>query len=299
MLEHKDNVIGIFRFDPVKDSIGIGSGTSEWGVVAISRCERPIIDKRTGEETDLCIKFTYKRKNQIVMKMEPIEGVCDVVSTGKLKLGTLCLKYTIMKRYAPVLIADIKRLPRNDIIRIVKDILQGFDNLKKIGYTHTDVTVENIMHDKEADRYVIIDIDSIVRFTPVLHFQHTAHFVKTVTTLSVGWRPERSLFISSDFINYFFTEDDVPEEVYRRCYESCHEYIRETFKNETMLIFLNDHRHGNTPQIMDFKLKIIGTPFDDLDMENLRERAPEGFYIPDNSTRYNLMERLLSKKVLS
>jgi serine/threonine protein kinase len=299
MISHRDRVLGVFRFNPSQEILGFGNESNKWGVVSIVSCEKPVIDPKTGKEVPLCVKITSKRRNKVINYLTPTEDVCNVISIGKINIESKPWKYAIMKKYKAITSGEIKTLGRELVVQIIKDVVQGMENLKKLGYTHNDLDLSNVMYDEDADKYVIIDIDSLVAFAPVPHVTHLQNFIESVLSISLGTRPDRSLFVTPEFIDYLFHDTEVPEEVHRRCYHSHPPLVQKAYEVKTLSFFLNDRRHAETPQVMDFKLKIIGTPFDELDVESLRGQAPDGFYIPDNSTRYNLMERLLSKKVLS
>jgi hypothetical protein len=293
MIEYKDSRIGLFKFSPEEGSLGAGAETNSWGVVSIDECKTPVIDPLTGKELQLCIKFTQKVRTRAVMNLPPMEGVCAILSTGRFKHQGNILRYTIMKRYSPIHKDFIATATTKDIINFIGDVLRGLNSLREFGYTHSDLHVNNIMYDEDLGRYVIIDIDSLTSYTPLLNHITSLHFIKRILTIRGTWRSYRALFIHRDFLEHMITPDEIPSDEYRRCYESQDIFIRKFFGRETMNALLNDHRHEDTPEVIEYRLKLSKLSFEELpDVDRLREDSPAGFYLPGGATKYTLLRKL-------
>lgn len=298
----RDTVIGLFQLDPKEDLIGTGAHSKKYGVVSVKNCERPVVDPVTGDIIPLCVKITERNHNRIITRLssvdlyEKIPGVCRVVSTGKIrKLDGQLWWYTIMKHYRTIDKNYIRKATRETIVNIIQDVAQTMNHLKSIGYTHSDLFIRNIALENETNAAVIIDVDSLTRYTPFTHNSNFSGFVQQLMTLSgcenlSSLINRRSLFISPDSVDFFLSEEPLDKNFAHRYYDGLSASGKKHFSEVIMRKLLNHPLHADTQEVLTYKLALSKTPFDEIDLDVLRHKSPDGFYVPPGANKHTLPE---------
>jgi hypothetical protein len=290
MIEHTDQVIGTFKFDPSGDLLGKGAETGDWGVY-------PILSSSFDSTIPLCVKITKELRNKIVINLpttykdSPPGGLCRVISAGRIKLNDVRHRYTIMKRYKMISLGD----DRNELFQLIEGVASALINLRAIGYTHSDLHMANVALDEDTGEIVLLDVDSLISYTPHTCNSFFERFVKKIlrcrSMADVLERANRNpLFVTPEMIHHVLHDTPMDDDSSRLRYEEADPLTKKNYEDNLIRKLVNHPKHSSG--VTDYKLKIASIPFSDLDMDLIRQEAPPGFYLPPHGSKYTLLRYL-------
>ena len=286
------NLNQTFEVD-LKNNIGRGSYSSKYGVVKIS--------------STLCIKifdpqFKKEPGNFESLMSLNLPTLCRVHSTGKIRIDeTITCWYMIMDFYSGgFIINSFGSLTDDELKIILKDILFTIDALYKAGYCHIDLHTNNVMFD-ENKRAKIIDIDSIVKMNPLRFERSMKVFIYTfIDSLPMRIlkkiRPRIIYLTHEHFEKIFHPPDSQTTSSFEKDYRSAPNYLKSYYEREFFNRLLHHPCHKDDDrETVDFKLSILKNIgkvsfFESLDLDQLRSKAPPGFFINPQLTKFNIFD---------